>query len=333
MKKIYALFISLTVLGAKAQLTEANHAPSAGNNYETYQCDSLGINPGPSGAGVMWTFTASTHSNIVTSYTSLAANNPQYPAAKIGVVSSTSNTSYYSSDVNAAWYYGGNISIPPVKATMNYTAPAIYGAYPMALNTTSSAVTGGSINLTSPLTTSGTFTGSSNVLVDGTGTLTIDNLVYTNIYRVVSTQTISFTVQLGNGSVVQKTYEYFQPGIKPSLYTIASATVVTSLGTSTQVIVTRFKPLPNNTGIPELQAGEALSVYPNPAINEVHFLAMDKNLVLSLFDITGKTVLVKEVTNGHLKLDVSSLVKGLYIYSVASPDGAVVKSGKLTVIQ
>jgi hypothetical protein len=55
MKKLYFSLLSIVLgLGMKAQLTQGNHAPANNDMYSTWQCDSTGIAPGASGAGVVW---------------------------------------------------------------------------------------------------------------------------------------------------------------------------------------------------------------------------------------------------------------------------------------
>src|SRR5688572_16313074 len=138
MKKIYlSLFAAIFALNGFSQLTQANHAPAAGNMYEMYQVDSVLV-PGAGGAGMTWNYTNTTHSSVVHSYSAATASNPLYAAATVSVGATGNNTFFYNSSASGLWYYGGNVNVgTQVAATRMYTAPAVYASYPMSLNTTS----------------------------------------------------------------------------------------------------------------------------------------------------------------------------------------------------
>jgi Secretion system C-terminal sorting domain len=339
MKKIlfFASVFSAS-LGLNAQLTQANHALAIADSYKMYQCDSLNINPGASGAGALWNFTSiTTHSSILSTFVA-GSSNTLFPSANIAVASTTIDNAHYNSGAGAWLYYGGNISVSPVAAVLVYTTPAVSAVYPMSLNTTSSSVTGGSINVSAPTVASGTFVGNSTTIADGTGTLNLPGgLTYTNVTRIVTSQTISFNI-LVTVTVTQKNYEYYQPNIKGPLFAIRTATFSSSLGSpSTQTFVTRVKGVPTNTstiGFNKLEAVEALnlSVYPNPAKNNVNFITNStKAAKVCLYDVTGKLVEKYNLFEGKLNVDLTSFYKGLYIYTLLTEDGTKLKSGKITV--
>lgn len=334
MKKIYlSIFTALTGLSLNAQtLTDANHSPVAGDMYSTYQCDSLGISAGASGAAALWNFTSvATRSSIVNNYTATANANASYPIPGVQLGSAASNLSYYNSTASNLTYWGGNVTIGAIAASFVYTASAVRAAYPMSLNTSSTAVTAGNVSIPA-LSQTGTFTGASGTIADGTGTLALVTGTYTSAIRVVTTQTINFTVQLGSGSVTQKVWDYYDVGTKEALFTISTATIVAPLaGTSTQTIVTRHKPLV--TGIAaNNHTSVSMSVYPNPSNTNVNFATenTDAKTVL-VYDVTGKLVEKQNLNEGKLKLDVSDYTNGLYIYSVIGSNNQALKTGKITV--
>ena len=334
MKKIYlTLLTALAGLTASAQLTDPNHSPAAGDLYSNWQCDSTTINPGAAGAGASWNFSAiATRSSIVNNYTVAANTNTSYPTTSGEQVSAgSSNTSYYKNSSTSLNYYGGNVTVGTTAATLTYTAPAVVAAYPMSLNTTSSAATSGSITV---LAQNGTFSGNSSAIADGTGTLSLPNATFTSAYRVVTTQTVNFTASIATGTLTQKNYSYYDLSKKEALFTIATSTLVTSLSptSSTQTIVTRSKPtLP--TGINEAANTVVnLSVYPNPSNTFVNFAteSTDAKQII-LHDITGKLVEKQNLSEGKLKLDVSSYSAGIYMYSVVGSNNQTFKTGKITV--
>lgn len=332
MKKIYlSIITTLAAFSVSAQLTDANHSPVAGDMFSNYQCDSTGITAGASGASATWNYgTIITHSSIVNNYTAAVNSNASYPQPGVAVASALSNMSYLKSSATSLNYWGGNIQVGAIAATLIYTGPAVIAAYPMSLNTTSTSATNGSISIPS-IAQSGTFTGNSSTIADGSGTLVLPTGTYTNVLRVVTSQTINFTVQLGAGSVNQKNYEYFKVGVKEALFSINTSTIVSPAGTSTQTLVTRTKPLITSINENKAVAFE-LGVYPNPSSTTVNFVtenAEAKQVVV--YDITGKLVEKQNLNEGKLKLDVSNYNTGLYMYSVIGNANQTLKSGKITV--
>jgi len=333
MKKIYLSLLSAVFgLSVNAQtLTQANHAPSNGDLFDTYQCDSAAINPGAAGAGSTWNFgSITTHSNIVTSYTVSTVANATYPNADIAVYSSTNNISYFKSNASSLKYYGGNISVGGITATLNFTAPALYAAYPMSLNTSTSTTTSGTLDVS---TQPGTFVGTSDAIADGTGTLIVPGATYTNAIRVVTSQVINYTVSIITGTVTQINYEYYAAGVKQPVFTISTATMASSFGApSTQTIVTRLKS--STVGIEKNSAETIdLSVFPNPSNSVVNFVTPAKNaIIVTVFDINGKLVDKQNLNEGSLKLDVSSYAAGIYTYKISGNHNEVLTAGKFNVV-
>lgn len=345
MKKIYtciALSVIAFSMNAQHQLTESNHAPAAGDMYEMYQCDSLGIDPGPAGAGAVWNFSAiTTHSSVVMSYTAATNSNPAYPSSSVAVAASANNTSYYSSNTSSLWYYGGNITAGAISGQLTYASPAIEAAYPMSIGTSTSASTAGSVNVILPPTT-GTFTGSSHAIADASGTLILPgtNATFTNALRVVTSQTIDIVAGFTNATITQVVYNYYAADIKASLFSITTLTAQTGFGTTTQTLVTRNKnatvpTVPTTTSSIPTNAGiEDFTVYPNPASSVVTFSGNNKEVShILVFDLTGKKVEELYTLNGTAKLDVSNYKKGVYLYRVTNSAGHTYKTGRITVTE
>ncbi|MCW3077874.1 MAG: hypothetical protein JWO32_2483 [Bacteroidetes bacterium] len=330
MKKIYLSLLSLTcAMGINAQtLTQANHAPAAGDMFSVYQCDSTNITPGASGAGAVWNYsTIVTHSNIVSNYTASAVTNTAYPNADIAVASGTNDISYFKSTTSNLKYFGGNINLGAVAATLNYTSPAVYAGYPMTLNSNTTSTTGGALYISG---NTGSFTGNSNVVADGTGTLILPGATYTNVLRVVTTQTLNYTVSIITGVVTQLNYNYYAAGIKNPVFTISTSTL-TGAGASTQTFVTRSKP--SSVGIEKNTMNTIeMSVFPNPSNSFVNFATESKNAAsVTIYDLNGKAIETKNLINGSVKLDVSNYSVGIYSYKVISNTNHVLKTGKLSV--
>lgn len=346
MTKIYSTLLAIMcVASANAQLTQGNHAPANGENFSTYQCDSLGINPGATGAGAVWNFsTATTHSSVLVNYTCSTVSNSVYPQANVAVIGGLNNLAYYKTSASSLDYYGGNVTVgtggTSVAATLIYTAPFIHAVYPMNLTTSTTSAVAGTINVTSPLTTSGTFSGTSNTVLDASGTLTLPGgaVTFTNVYRVKTSQTITFTTAVTPtppGTLIEVSYDYYNLGTKAPLFTIATSTAITLLGTNVQTLVTVSK---EALATPVTSLGELSSstndvkVFPNPGSSFITIQADNKQAQgVIIYEITGKQVEKQLLVDGKLKLDVSGYNKGLFIYSIVDASNRVIRSGKLAV--
>jgi hypothetical protein len=341
MKKIYTcMAASLMVFAANAQtLTQATHAPANGDTYSTKRADSVNIAPGAAGAGVTWNFAnLALYNNKIANYTVSASANPNIPNGAQMASASANDQSYYMSSATDLRYYGGNFNVGGYGGSLTYTAPAILHVYPMSMNSTSTAVVGGNLNVPS-LSISGTYTGTSNTLADGNGTLILPGGAagtYTNVLRVVTSQTLNYNATV-SGVITKQNYDYYTPGVKMPLLTIAmfslTAPPFISVPT-TQTVVTVYKDyLMNTVSIGKNNAADvSLSVFPNPSNSLINFVTADNSVKeVRIFDLTGKLVDTKALTEGSLKLDVSAYAKGVYVYSLLNQSGETVKTGKLTV--
>ncbi len=320
-----------------AQLTQANHAPANGDMYDTWQCDSTNISLGGSGAGVLWNYASiATRSSIVNSYTGSTANNTVYPQANVFLSAGAAMNGYYKSTAANLEYYGGNVVVGNVAAGLTYTSPVISAVYPMNLNTTTTSVTGGSINITSPLPVTGTFTGSAMVFADASGTINLPGgTTYTNVLRVITSQTINFVTIVGAGSLLQVNYEYFGGGIKSPVFAISTSTANTTLGIFTQTLVTRYKtPANPPNAIPESEENAYnYLIYPNPAAD---FMIVSTNNaladVISISDVAGREIESYDLKNGLSNISLNAYRKGVYFYTIRSEEGKTLRTGKLLII-
>ncbi len=333
MKKLYFSALSIIFgLSLNAQtLTQANHAPSNGDKYSTYQCDSSFL-PGAGTASSNWTYALITHSSIVNNFTTQTTANPGYPGADISVSSNTANILYYKSSPTDLKHFGGYLNLNGIAAQVTYTAPAIYASYPMSFGTTTLSNTSGSLSV---LGQNGTFTGSCNANADGTGTLSLPSRTFTSVIRIVTSQTINFTTGFGPGTVTQKTYDYYS--ISDSKYPIlshsSSSVNAPPAAPSTRTFVNVQKNY-QVVGLKENVKEEvSLNVYPNPSNSVVNFMTENVNAkTVLMYDITGKFIESQNLTNGKLILNVADYNAGLYIYKLNDGTNKTVKTGKLTVI-
>jgi len=76
-------------------------------------------------------------------------------------------------------------------------------------------------------------------------------------------------------------------------------------------------------GIAELGQFKVLSVYPNPAVDQVQVLGLSSNDLLRIYDVQGKLVQTKAVRNGSL--DLADLESGVYILRSEKAFGRFIK--------
>lgn len=335
MKRLITLSV-LLVIGhfSYAQLTQANHAPAIGDAYSTYQCgDTLTISLVGSGANVNWDYsTITTHSSIIKNYTGSAPSSSVFSSANVLMSSGPTNNSYYSSSAANLLYHGGNVNAGAVSGEFIYSTPMLSAAYPMNLNSISTSTTAGSLNMTVPLTLSGTFTGSASVLVDATGSLTLPGPVtFTNVTRVITSQTIAFVTSLAPGTLYQVNFEYFGGGLKGPLFTISTTTAVTPLGTFPQTVITRQALGSVTVSLPEslLQASD-IELYPNPVKENltVNFES-DEKVNFNVYNFQGQLMVENSLHIGNNSISTEKLKPGLYFYAVFDADGRVLKRDKL----
>jgi hypothetical protein len=334
MKKIILSLAVIINAAAQAQtLMESSSVPAPWNPaYTIYQCDSTGITPGASGAGQTWNFTSlTTHTNIAKTYISSFNSNPSYPNAYTHVSASTSDDSYYTSSSNILKYYGGDLLINSFAVNLVYTSPAIMGQYPMSIGTSTTATVAGSLTAAGM---SGTFTGSSSLNADATGTLVLTGRTYTDILRVVTSQTLNATLSIGPGTVSQLTYNYYSAaGSLVPVLSIATSTLQSTLGgTSSQTLVTIYKDYVA-VGINETQQANAeFNVFPNPASSFVNFNTTNSEASKVIaYDLTGKMVISELVEFSKAKMNVHALPNGMYLYTVVGKNNQVLTTGKFNV--
>lgn len=338
MKKLLFFGLLIVALNTKAQqLSTYQHVPLPGDMHATLVCDSTGVLPGNSGAGTLWDFSSlSVNSSSVITYTSSTNSNPTYPGAWVQTSSSNGFSSYYSFTNTNLYYHGGNIPLnisgTPVTAIFNYTSPAVYANYTLALNTTTTSNTAGSYTAS---VLNGTFTGICNLLADATGTLVLPSRTFNNILRVVTTQTITTNTGFGSMVINLYNYEYFETNsnVKHPLLTIS---ILKSVGPGANSNYEKRVSVLNGysvVGLNEIEKNQvAVNLFPNPASDQINFHA---NSALAskaqIFDVTGKLITEIPFENNKAKADVNSLNAGVYFYSIVDKNKQVLNRGKFTV--
>ncbi|SEA51603.1 Por secretion system C-terminal sorting domain-containing protein [Arachidicoccus rhizosphaerae] len=81
-------------------------------------------------------------------------------------------------------------------------------------------------------------------------------------------------------------------------------------------------------------AEKHVSCYPNPAVSYINFKldkAVAKDSKLFIFSFTGKQMAELALTGSVIKVTLENYYRGLYVYQLRSPGGAILESGKFQV--
>jgi len=74
---------------------------------------------------------------------------------------------------------------------------------------------------------------------------------------------------------------------------------------------------------------ELIQVYPNPTSEQVQFEFRDTPLAIKVFDLSGKLVIDKDISDKNYVLDVSDQTSGIYFYKISFIDGTL--EGRLVI--
>lgn len=347
MKKTLLSLSILFSLGASAQLTQTNHAPTVGFSYELFQCDTAGVTGGAMGAGAVWNFTAiATNTTPIASYVTAAASNTTYPSADVSVSSSATDIAYFKSSATGLEYYGGDVSFGIANGTIIYTSPAVYATYPMALNTTTTSTPSGSVVV---FGNTGVIGGTVTTIADGTGTLNLDApgaaagttlKSFTNVIRVKTNETLLGNVNVGipiTYTITRVNYDYYDvTASRAALLSISNNTVVLTAITGPTTNIVKTVTVQRDYNVVSVneskKASIQLSVYPNPAATVINFATTSPEATkVVAFDVTGKLVATEVLEMGKAKMNLTNLSSGMYIYHVVDKNNQVLKSDKFNV--
>lgn len=90
-------------------------------------------------------------------------------------------------------------------------------------------------------------------------------------------------------------------------------------------------------GFPQVNApGEVKSIrfYPNPASSTINFefkTTVEKGSVLQVFNFLGRQVLTIPVSGNKVAVNVTDLIKGVYIFQLKTPNGRILETNKFQV--
>jgi Secretion system C-terminal sorting domain len=233
--------------------------------------------------------------------TNITVNQISTPAEKLVTFPYTLNSSFTNNYAShAKFYFGQTVQGYQVDSVRDYTTvkkTAVVDAYG---------------SLTTPL---GTFP----VIRSKETKLTTDS---TDAYIVILTFGTWQNVQVTHDSTT--TYTWWANGVG---FPLVTATM-DSAGAVKNVAWLLQTP---SLGINEYSSG-AENVYPNPAQNEINFVAdAAKQKSIQVFDITGRLVDTYLITENVNTLNTSAYANGLYTYSILGKDNSIISRGKFSI--
>ena len=180
------------------------------------------------------------------------------------------------------------------------------------------------------------------VVVDAWGTLTTPIGTY-NVIRSKEKKIIHDTVDVfytllftsswhnnyQNTTDSTTTYNWWANGLG---YILATATMDSTSGTIVRRVDWSLS-APVGVGVPELTIPNSELVYPNPAENEINFIADATNQkAIQIFDIAGRLIDTITVTNNQTIINTSGYSNGMYMYNVIGKDNSILTKGKFAII-
>ncbi len=86
-------------------------------------------------------------------------------------------------------------------------------------------------------------------------------------------------------------------------------------------------------GINENGIDNSVSLYPNPAANEINFTTSLKSGFVQIMDITGRILGTYAMQNSSLRVDTENMKQGIYLYSVLNEKKEIIKNGKFEIVR
>ena len=308
-----------TVFG-QVTLTKATNDPVAGDTFFGYICDTTNAGKGLSGASVTWDMSGLIKNDSDTTFYLACAATPycdSFPGANI-VMLHDSEYSYGISGASGIEFIGVYSDDSPIL----FDERSTHTKFPVTYNTVIRDTFSASFSM---MGADIVYTGYTNSICDGYGTLKLPNGTFTNVLRVKTIRIIKDSVYfMGTPEVnVYETEEYawHMSGFRSPLLTVTYDT----LGSATPYVssVKYYKATPPpSVGVGEAEfAGSVQSVFPNPAKDEVTLSLKSPGATVvnvSVLNMAGQVVYTsnnKQLKQGQneMTLPVDLLGNGMYM--------------------
>ena len=357
MKKTLLIISSLLVVitGSKAQITISSNDITIPTHLVYQAIDSVhtGISVGSAGANQTWNMSTLAQSSKDTlTFESYAwAPNANFPNANLVIKQGWSAQYQYAVNSSSSLSFPGSAGILnlfgyPTQVTQTSTPAEIFVPYPYTYNSSFSNNyksfakfyyghdPGVGIVLDS---VRDRITYKKSGVVDAWGSLTTPLGTF-NVIRSKETKvkhdTIDVYYVIGLGAWHNDaqdsmdsttTYTYWANGIG---FPLASATMDSTGAVKSVQWLTTLPAL----GVSEYTALSNETVYPNPAQNEINFVAdASKQKAIQLFDVTGRLIDTYSVLDEKTTINTSNFANGVYFYSIIGKDNSILTRGKFAI--
>lgn len=338
--KLLFFLIIAVVFSTTGQITiNVSNMPVAGNSYIN-SVDTTIISYGPAGANQTWDFSAwSNHKSDTTAFVNPASLNgfSHFPSATLGIGDNESSAfmKVSASQVEILGSYAdfgsGPIILEFVPAQKFLTLPATYQT---AFNGTSAydITIPGQQGIDSMRMKSGTYTEST---IDSWGTITTP--AYSNLNALRQNITEIRTDSIWGLLTGQTVWTLFDGGVDTShtyrwwsdVHNFPVAEVELSEGEN---IFTGSYLSATLVGINETtKQTNKISVFPNPASNQINLIGISGMSYLTIFDENSKLIEQHKINKNTTNINISRYANGIYFYTIIPLNGTSVSQGKFVV--
>ncbi len=342
MKKILLSTIALLfalILNAQITLTSAD-LPSVGDAFisviDSNSISADTLTPGANGANLSWDFSNLQNTNYDTVLFIDPASTPyaaDFPSANLvqktrGSYSFLNKTSSILEAVGVLFdtlkiNFSDNLTFfqLPTNYGDNFTDDAMFSTkmrYDTTVTVNGFPITIDSVRLKRNITYTRDVTGWGSLT---TPTSTYNDILKTKAHEIDIDSLWMHSTTLGwvpvqNSKDSTDTYEWFTNGIGYSLLTLEYKHDTL---TNAEYFYATTVGIKNNT-----ISSTNITVYPNPVKDIINFSSNNKINSIEIFDITGKTVIVKNKIDKNItQINVSNLDNGIYFYKIIDVNGNI----------
>jgi len=321
------LFTTLTVafLGNAQSLTQANEA-AIGETQAMFLCDSfIDKQSNVVRNGITWDYTdLAAYSGQTRDYEIGDATTAPYASdftTSVKTFKTANITGYYNSTaterVSQGFVFDG-LPIGDVIADFD-TDEGILATYPMAFGAVSADNFSGTLHYTLGVPSTTPLSGRVIVMIDGQGTLNLPNSSYSNVIRVVTTDSSNANISgLGEVIIERTQYEYYDhTASNLPVFAITTIKMTSSvLNQEETVVLSKDDPmqylgLNNATEV-------NFTISPNPSTDKITVTGeFSADAIYSLVDQNGRVLSNSSISNGAT-IDISTFENGMYFLNMNS---------------
>lgn len=328
MKKILLATSVLLSASVFAQFTQATE-PAIGATKTYFRLvDSSPEYASATGASAMWDYSGTSGQGISStrdisivdpaSTTQAADFTSSTKAYNLGDYIITYTTSSASSRNSQGFYFDDGTT----QITGKYTADdEILMSYPLVYGNSGMDNFSGTV---SALGQNIPATGNISYTFDGTGMLMLSSTVtINNAMRYKAVDQVTGTTPFGNATMTRTQYEYYDPSSSDHLPVFIWSKIEIALigGSPTTTISVLNSVQPDSfLGVDE-NALPNVSIYPNPAKENLFVAGLENDADLTIVNVSGQTVKTVKASAGTTSIAVSDLKAGVYMVTVTSEKG------------